>query len=915
MIFTVAQIQAQNQVFAQKVASHEITPQQYNQAMTYQRQAMQEAQLREAGRSTPPSTGPLGPQPGSPQYAVQGNFVQKGSTVIPITTRDPNTPLVKTVVGYTVIPPKTSQPAPTQKQPASVSPLPSAYWETPSGEKAPTGYTSFTVDERAQLSKLETIGKENQRFIEAQKKGEISGAKYNTAIMAQYERTIALEPTIPKGMIVTGVNYQVGKASLALSPLMIHRAGSHFGSFDPNVAGYGMKGEPIPFIPAPPGAPKGLDYSESRALMGMTLVTSVAIPFGAGTLAKGAFIVGAGGAVTGGAEAVKYGTTKQHLTPEEAISTFAIGEIVGVGLLALNTKVIQPRATEYVSKSYEKTLGTEDLWQPSIKQQVLMKITGAKPNSLTLQGKATDLLTTSYDKQMRLNQELIETDGYRNVPFGTEPSLEVKAAIGQMDWQGSPWIASIKEREIMSLVGVRPKPLPTSFVSAGFINEEFMSYKGLQARAYASASFDFSASPKSSLIMVNKTPVEMVSIVAKDRLAVLFGLGSPYKTGYGEKAVLTDFKDVPYLKGRDLPLEKGIPENQLAYDYRGPLSFRKEMFEPIINAVPKRGGTKPLWDSAGSKASEEVIFPSRPINQLAIQQERTSVTGDAIPKGVFADVSQVVKTSTEPFLGFAGETQATVKATNPFLGYKGKSYFAQRNRQEEDYEVTYTNYPSSGLAQPVSPAQLRTSIKQSLSGVGVVGVSGRGQRSELLPSSIFNIGETLIAPDKSPPERMFNTVFAKRGRQGQRGRQDFFPIGSQKTILDLTPRYDIMQKQEQTPFAIQELVSILDVVPIFDVPQIQDQPQPQIPKQDQPQPQIPRGDNLFNLGFRLPEGFRLREGGGFGVSFGKRQGLSSRRRVYPILTGKEVLKRSLKMGILKRHARTPIKRKTGRQRR
>ena len=57
MIFTVAQIQAQNQVFAQKVASHEITTQQYNQAMTYQRQAMQEAQLREAGR--PVNTGPL----------------------------------------------------------------------------------------------------------------------------------------------------------------------------------------------------------------------------------------------------------------------------------------------------------------------------------------------------------------------------------------------------------------------------------------------------------------------------------------------------------------------------------------------------------------------------------------------------------------------------------------------------------------------------------------------------------------------------------------------------------------------------------------------------------------------------------------------------------------------------------------
>ena len=704
-------------------------------------------------------------------------------------------------------------------------PLPSAYWETPSGEKAPAGYTTLTVDERSKLSGLNVIAIENQNFIKALESGKISGAEYNTAILAQYERAIALEPSIPKGMIVSGIEYKVGKVNLGLSPLII--SGIHGGLglspliYDEKglIIGYGMHNEPIYQIPAPKGAPRGLDYSERYALMGMASVTAFAIPFGAGTLARAAVIVGGGGAITGGAEAIKYGSTGQHLTAEEAINAFAIGEVVGVGLLTLNSKFIEPRVTEYVSRSYEKTLDTGELWHPTIKEQVLMKITGAKPTSLTLQSKAIDILTTSYDKQVRLNQELIETDGFRNVPFGTEPSLELKAAIGQMDWQGSSWIASIKEREIMALVGVRPRPLPTSFVSAGFIDEEFMSFKGLQARAYAEASFDFSMSPRSSLIMVNKTPVEMANIVARNRLPLYFGLGSPYQIGYGEKTVLTEFKDVPYLEGRDLPLERGIPENILAYDYRGPLSFKKEMFEPIIKTISKSGGMKPLWDSIGSKASEEVIFSSRSLTQFAILQERTIVSG-ALPS-------------------FAGATQATVKATNPFLLFSGKSYFAQRNQLEEEFEYIYTNYPGSGLAQPVSPAKLVTRL-QELS-VGVMGISGKGQESYVFPYPILNIGETLHVPVKVTPERRFDTVVTQRVRQGQRTIQDVFPLGYQIPILDRTPFYDTTPRSDQTTILKPDILIALATtlrqeqitIPKLDIPIT---PQFDIPPTQKPKP-------------------------------------------------------------------------------
>jgi hypothetical protein len=108
------------------------------------------------------------------------------------------------------------------KKTTAPSPMPEAYWESPTG--TPKGYTQVSPEQEKQLTELSKIAEENKVFIAAEKSGKIEGPKYNTAIKAQYERARKIDPTIPEGMIVTNVQTKAGRANY--EPLMYRGSNS-----------------------------------------------------------------------------------------------------------------------------------------------------------------------------------------------------------------------------------------------------------------------------------------------------------------------------------------------------------------------------------------------------------------------------------------------------------------------------------------------------------------------------------------------------------------------------------------------------------------------------------------------------------------------------------------------------------------
>ena len=327
--------------------------------------------------------------------------------------------------------------------------------------------------------------------------------------------------------------------------------------------------------------------------------------------------------------------------PQAAIrgAEFGFGFGVAGEVINYGGPKVKSYATERLSQSYEPTLHSGELWEPTVKEQILMKITGARPNSEYLQNRAQNILTESYDAQAKANIELIKTDGYRNIPFDVEPNLEVRAAMGQMEVQTESWQPTPKQAEMMQLVKVGPKPLPAQTVTAKAYLEDTMSFKGMKAGAYGEDAFDLAFAPKSTLKTEYVNPVTVDAQGMVRRLPVYFGLGQPYQTGYGNKAVFTEFKMNPEPKDRQ-PLEKGIPESVLDYDYQGPLSFKKPTaFEQISDIKPEGGGKmKPLGGSIGSKApelevaSEPATYPYGSRVSLA-PIERTSGGFSQLPQG------------------------------------------------------------------------------------------------------------------------------------------------------------------------------------------------------------------------------------------------------------------------------------------
>lgn len=119
MSYTSAQIIEQNKTFYEAYKAHKISYEQYVQAAKFQNQALKDAYARE-GKTAPQAQQPkvssratfMPPEPGTPQYALQGSYAQQGSTVYTAegekvgVVGSPNMPALTPGESYQVEPPQ-----------------------------------------------------------------------------------------------------------------------------------------------------------------------------------------------------------------------------------------------------------------------------------------------------------------------------------------------------------------------------------------------------------------------------------------------------------------------------------------------------------------------------------------------------------------------------------------------------------------------------------------------------------------------------------------------------------------------------------------------------------------------------------------------------------------------------------------
>jgi hypothetical protein len=865
MSYTPSQIAQQNANFKAALDSGKITQAQYDQAMVQQNINLAKATTTQyaAPITTHDPSNPLNKEvsgtstltvtttPTTPNLPPQIIEPPVNTYQAPITVHDPSNPLGKEVTGTSAIEIPTTPNNPQE----SVSAMPPAYWETSTG--TPEGYTQIaSPTEQAKVDQLSQISKENQTFIQARESGAISGAEYNTAIYAQYEKARQIEPTIPEGMVVK--NVQTGTGRMEYAPLEIYQSNSFFGPINPDVAGYGMKNEEIPYIKVKPGNPlyseqKNMSPEESRAITGMTLATSVAMPLGAGSVARAGVILGGGAALTGGAETYKYVTTGEHLTPSEAINTFGLGEVVGVGALSLNNKVLAPRVQSRISESYGKTLDSEELWKPSISEQVQMKVTGAKPNAPPVVARSTDLLTESYDANAKSNIELIKTDGYKKVPFGSEPDMETQLAMDMMDVKGNPWVPSPKQAEMIKLTGASPKPLASGTVSyKGGINDGFnfnpneysrgvpnYSQKGMVSAQAAEDSFDLAFSPKSSMDISSPLPTRPMN--TPKQLPLRFALGKTYY----------DFKEYYSSETKDQTPTIETQDNSA-------LSFTKPAKPSVFEQIKTIKNPSSRMTSEENQYWHEATTPKTSSN---VPSGKSSLSGPQ--ETVFAKNSndnvlmpRTIQQNTRVALKTQTQQNSFIVSQTP--------YYSKAIKQTQDEEI-FLSTPNSGLQHPKQPSFI-VDVAQKQTSNSILNIQASQTPKQ---SSIFDYGQpqrNLIAQtpiNDFPSVSLFDNSLTKNNQSPlPRSRNDITQIFDQDTLIS----------QGQTPI----------LSPIFEPTQTTKITHPY------PNPKI-----TFNAPSSLwnpPSLGSKYEGSGFTHSPFKVGGIGSRKRQYPIFTGEEVLK-------------------------
>jgi hypothetical protein len=986
--------------------------------------------------SAPPSS-PMPPEPGAPQYIKQGNFQQVAYVVV----RDPNNPLQKTVYTqpqqirevlsrqqpyeqnmiYLVNPQPISMPSGLEL--AEQQELTNTFAQTHPTIGGTSAPTSILID-TGQTKKVVPFGLSVPVVVNTQQQKIIANLSVqDRQTLAEFQQQRVTQPMINLGLTLgaavaapilgpTGViyavvigeganigiqsavkSYQQGKVAIAVptsqEALTVAEESIIFaGVFKGSLGVIGNYGGGFGRVVA--GSPSAVARASSLTLLGAR-ASRVAVSTGIG--ATGGYIL-SGGKVEGAEQGAAFG-----------FAFGLAGEVLPVinerlGVTSKVQSVIASKSLgglQEVEESYVASYNEGKMWQPTIKQSIIMKLSGLSPikPALNIVGLPTvetgnalpeyGLKVTSVETQGNLFETEIRPSTLHgegvfakeaipegvsleniNLPKGSkgmnythdlqQANVEIiNTEAGHYSFTTKP-IAPGEELTYLSREGLSyedlaklPSNLQNAMSRADILRMTVSADMTLGEQSFYEPFKQVKLEALNSYAQKEVIQGELVpkGAFAKNLLAA--SVAEPSSVLYGKSIEPIDTSALKTAIAKVLPeysfnVETGelvLKEDLLSFKGgKGAVTRPNEVFQNVgsfekyslgtdmdLNAIkaninkfteiPQGGENKAIANAAKFNVSEkdmgyymlgnekeytinaetgkivlkQDILPSDLAKEIYGSNIKNNPIAQELVSGKVAEPTGIEKVLGDIQTGRTAELarpyqySQNVVVANPFLSFRGKSYYAQRSREEEEIEYIYTNYPNSGLAQPTSPAKLRTDTRQSLIGVAVLGVSGRGQGSDVLPSSIFNIGETLIPSVKSTPEQTFNTVVAQRGRQGQRNIQDVFqdvfPIGYQKTIFDQTSKYDITQRQDQTqtPFPIQ------DTVPILDVSQIQDQFQQQ--KQWEGQTQTTPTENILGLTFELPS-FKF-EGDGFSVHNTRKRSLSSRRKRYPILTAQEFL--------------------------
>lgn len=666
---SLAQLQQQAQNFQTAYQQGKISLSQYNQAMLWNKVQQQNLTIPKTTTTQttvakqPTISSPMPAQPGSSEYVVQGSYVQEGSTIVNSEGKElgvvgaESQPTLEAGKTYGVIPPPT-QPLPTVPSPANTPNMDSPLQQGVFGHNADIFKTTGTAGVTPVVNTKEraTIALEVTAIAAAPVVGPAIGAGSRAGIIGAEAFGAVFN---------AGASYvQTGK----VTPQTIIEGATIGGAF-------GVAGGKIASVAGKAiGGGVGSVVSGGANLATKTLPVTERI---AGFGVKTGLNAGLGAGANAGIEYAKTG----RVTPENV----AIGAGFGAGFTLageaaglVGSKIVKPRITDSLSQSYEKTFSTGEMWKPTLKQQALMKLTGSKPNSPATQAKATEMLSESYKTQFKLNEAIL-TDKPMPQNIAGRTGLEA-------------WTPTAKEAEMMTFTGAKPKTPAPSINTARTIASESYSLGGLKRQIIADDMFDFSIAPKTSMRLENVPVTQSTAkgVLASNKLPVYFGLGT-VKTG--TFARFDEYhKEQPI---QETPLEKGIPENQLGYDYRGPLSFKKptafEQIQQLGETKQTSGGKmKPLWESQGNKypTPQENFRSSSPISQVTSLQPKTRTTSEAYAKNEFA----------------ASTAKTTTQTRNQFVTYVKAPPYYQNQRVREETETTFISVPNSGLKHPQQPA-------------------------------------------------------------------------------------------------------------------------------------------------------------------------------------------------------------------
>lgn len=596
------------------------------------------------------------------------------------------------------------------------------------------------------------IAQENKVFADALAKGQITQAQYDAAMKAQRARLT--DQTVPEGGVKLTAwtkNYQASQAYYqsigysqygGLYPVPSLPEGAKVEKVEEKVTSEGTK--TLEFTVSQPAKQastqtastqsKGLgeiffgpnlvdkqmrQIAETQAMkadpVGYTVKKVITIGGTAAMLVNPATAVVGGAISTGFTQGVKAFQGGGLLTPQEATESFMFGSLFSVGsqgvyqgAAKLSPVVLEPTLKGAVVRAgigaglgggasfvisggdpYATAVGAGLGAGFSATVDIARGI-----NRAYVQPKAAKSLTQSYEAQARLNEKYL-------YDYGEAAGV---------------WRPTTGQKIVMAVTGAKPKAPAAGIVASGGPAEiivggqpQVVGGLSLQQMQAMDAAFDLAVAPRTSGLIISKAPA-IPKVVAPKTLPLYFGLG-------------TELFSFQQLKAQEkvLPVEKGLPESTLAYDYQGPLSFSRSGQLQALNVQGKLAFR--TWPTVQEIAPTQVAAPSSPMKPFIVNAPTPQQVKES--QGVISKVTvpELSKVSAPQVMPVAETQQKQVQ--NPFLRFRGPAYYQRQIEQEIEETALPVVYPvQSPLAAPPILAKESSVFSIPSYRAGVVPVAG-----------------------------------------------------------------------------------------------------------------------------------------------------------------------------------------------